>query len=638
MMDSDKAVALIEETIIYGLRTPDYERNVEVARLSRMWLTGEGQDTEYLMKVRDKETDREKTIRVKATKPITPFALNPVRTEFDRVFRADGIVKEVGHDDPEKEKVISAKLGNYFAEQSIHRYFEEKYYRKQFEDPNAWHLTVFRRVERDGVLKDIVPYPLEVSSEQAINYHYENGVPVWLIVMVAREERYLDGGELKTETVHDYYFYAAGIEIKYTRYKYAELPEGKEVVNLECATGNGLEPSTFTREVFKNTGTTEFIGNKFGSYPDPETNGNTMVPPYWQGAKYLLEKLINMNTSFEVSVFNHVYPKLFHYDYQCTYSEIYQDEELTCERGYLGGFKGKECPKCKGGGGSMHVSESDIITFDLTPFMDDLSKMPDLSKIAHYVQPPLDVTNELWNWLNEYRKWVYVSAFNSGSLEKVSKQMTAEEVDKLWEEKNTRIYPSVLHLARLTERAVRICAQYLEADEGLKVRFFVPPQLKLEPLGVLLARYERAKTAGLPYEVLWDIQCSIFSKTMLDSPDRVAEIKAWEHWRPFRSHAREDVSIILSTRSHDDPEKVLWENWDSVKREVSEALSGKKENGRPIRFFELKRPAQKKYIGDAVKVIAGNVLVDKVEPLTMPTPTPDFENEDEAETVESSQI
>ena len=66
-MDLITARQLAENTINFDLKHDDYDKCCEIARLSKIFVTGEGQADEFLMHIRDKETDRQKQIRVKVT-------------------------------------------------------------------------------------------------------------------------------------------------------------------------------------------------------------------------------------------------------------------------------------------------------------------------------------------------------------------------------------------------------------------------------------------------------------------------------------------------------------------------------------------------------------------------------------------
>lgn len=636
-MTLEEAKKTIRDTIKFELRHPDYEKNVEIARKSKIYVTGKDQDKEYLLELRDKETKRQKLIRVKVTKPITPFALNPVKTEYEKIFRVDGVVKDISHTDTAKNKLISQKAKTYHANQSVTEYFKKRYLHYQFIDPNAWHITEVKNVFGEGgTLDDKSIYPFEVSSNEAINYKYENGVEQWLIVMQERTERVLksDDGESKENTLHDYYFFGHGFELKYTEVGELQVvvSGGGEPQEESILIGKNDEPTTFIAQSWE-TGATEFPGHKFGCYDDPtENNGTVKVPPFWTGARFLLDDLIQTKSTFDTSKYNHVFPKLFHYDYKCKYERLdaKSNMEYRCFGGFLNGNKEMPCPECKGNGGTIHISENDIVTFDLPRDPDALAKLPDLSKLAYYHEPPLGVTQALWEWVQVFNKWVYLASFNAaGNFDKEEVQKTKFESAKIWDAKNTRIYPCAVHLSRMYEKTGRIMAQYLEAnDEGFTSRHFFPQGMKLEPLDVLIQRFEKAKSAGLSYEVVWDIHCSILGKSFLDEPGKVEEIKAWEYWKPFKSMQTEDVQMVLTMRAQDDFDRLLWENWDSVKNEVYDSLKGKP-------FAPLKRAKQFELITGAVEKVGVKIKTKEEEEPSLDNFPPIIEEEEELDPVET---
>lgn len=560
-MQIEQAKELAEHIISYNVRHKDYDRCVEIAHKSKVFVTGEGQDTDYLLTLRDKEDERQKQIRIKVTKPITPLALNPVRTEYAKIFRVDGVTSQIDGDDLTD---INQALETFHSNASLDNYLERRYVHFNFIDPNAWLVIERRNVydEMDRVERVDV-YPLEVSSEQAIAYEYDNGVPVWLMVEQKRVEVVTSGQEGDAEqVVSDFFFYAAGVALRYSEY-IETMPEFNGAEPIEILIDGETEVSRFMFAAYE-TGTTEFPGHKFGAYDDQLGDGTVKVAPFWDGAQYLLEDLIETKSVFDVSKYNHVFPKLFHYEQRCKHME----GGAQCENGYMGGDRGRKCTACNGTGGQLHFGESDIITFEMPQNMEDLSKLPPLESLAYYHQPPLEVTKALYEWVQDFKEQVYIASFNSSNVDKALVAKTATEVSKLWDDINTRIYPCASWLSRVYEKAVRITAQYLE--KIVAVRHSFPRAMKLEPLEVVMQRYKDSE--GLPYEVRQSILYSVLGKTFLDNPKKAENIKAWEYWRPFKSMATETVLFILQDRSNDDFDKVLFQNWDNVQIEVEKSI------------------------------------------------------------------
>jgi hypothetical protein len=590
-----EAKAIVEATIVRKLRHVDYDKCCEIARKSKIYVTGEGQDVEFLIDLRDKETERQKQIRVKVTKPITPFALNPVRTEFLKMFRVDGVTVAVTGNELES---LNDAIATYHSNASLADYLERRYVHWNFLDPNAWILTERRnQVDENGIIKKVDVYPLEVSSDQAINYGYDNGVPQWLLIRQERVEYVLNGKESEAKVVYDYYFYTAGISLRYSEY-IAEIPFPGTPITL---TIDGHDTPTNFMYAEYTTGTKEFPGAKWGAYDDPDSDGTVKVPPYWDGARFLLEDLIGTNSVFQVSKHNHVFPQLFRYVERCKFTS---NKGEHCIGGYIEGSKSHPCPECKGTGDSLHFGESDAITFDIKD-IEDLSKLPKLSDLAYYHQPPIEVTKELYQWVESLTEKIYIASFNTNNVDKGLVTKTATEIAKLWDDINARIYTGAQQMSRIYEKTIRIAAQFLEKE--VEVNHSFPRDMKLEPLDVLLERYKAAD--GLPYEVRTSILFNILGKTFLDNPGVVENIKAWEYWKPFKSLNDEMIALILQDRDKNDFDKLLYQNWDSVQREVEQGL---KDNP----FSEIKRDAQYKLIKAALeKIQVGIAYVEQDVPM-----------------------
>lgn len=601
-MTLENARKITENTIIWEKRHPDYEKCCEIAKKSAIFVTGEGQADEYLIPLRDKETKRQKEIRVKVSKPITPFALNPVRTEFQKMFRVDGVHLAI---EGEEMNVVNEAIETYHSNASINTYFERRYVHWNFLDPNGWHVTERRnKVDELGRVVGVDVYPLEVTSEQAVNYEFDNGVPVWLIV---KQERYemvaqQDANRkttYKNEEVEDYFFYAAGIALRYSGYIQTPLEgiTGEPIELTELAEGEN-ETKKFIFQDFQ-TGSKEFPGYKWGAYDELESNGTVKVPPFWDGARFVLEDLIETKSVFDVSRHNHVFPKLFHYDEPCDYHD---ENGHTCMGGKMEGT-GHTCPQCNGAGGKLHFSESDIVTFAMPKDMEDLSKLPALSSLAYYHQPPLDVTQELYSWIKDFLEWVYIASFNSTNVDKAFAAKTATEISAIYDAINARVYSSATWWSRMVEKTVRVTSQYLGKD--VKVRHSVPMDMKLESLDVLLARYSAA--IDMPHEVKDAILHSILGKTFLDNPSRVESIKAWSYWKPFKSMSNETILFLLQSRANDDFDKILYENWDNVQIEVENTLPA------TTPFAKLDRAKQFELIQKAVATVYAKIKFQSLD-------------------------
>ena len=595
-MNVETAVELAERIITRKERHSDYNRCVEIAHKSRVFVTGEGQGEDYLLAMRDKENERQKQIRVKVTKPITPLAINPVRTEYAKISRVDGVTRSIDGNDLTD---LNEALETFHSNASLDNYLERRYVHWNFLDPNGWLVAERRNVyDEVGKVERVDIYPLEVTSKQAIHYNYDNGVPQWLMVKQERIEvvtEVLPNGSVKSaeQEVDDYFFYAAGIALRYSEYIQTP-PDFPGAVPITLLEDGESEPERFMFASYE-TGTTEFPGHKWGAYDDQDGDGTVKVPPFWDGARFLLEDLIETKSVFDVSKHNHVFPRLFHYEQRCKHME----GAFQCSGGKLvdsHGNGGGNCPACNGTGGNLHFGESDIITFEMPANMEDLSRLPPLASLAYYHQPPLDVTKALYEWVQDFKEQVYIASFNSSNVDKAMVAKTATEVSKLWDDINTRIYPCASWMSRLYEKIVRVSAQYLEKE--VKVRHSFPRDMKLEPLEVVMQRYKDSE--GLPYDVRQSILFAVLGKTFLDNPKKAENIKAWEYWRPFKSMSQETVLFILQDRANDDFDKLLFQNWDNVQIDVEKALG-------ETDFSDLTMERQYQAIKQAIEAIKPNI-------------------------------
>lgn len=578
-VDFPLAHKTVHETIQYRLRHPFYDRMVYMADWSYAMMTGEGQTTiDIIRAFRPKEDFQQTKQRITLTNSLTGFALNPIYLLYKKVHRVDNIRADKEHEAAEEQlEAIEEVTKTFHQGQDVEVYLNNRLLHMNFYDPNAWILT--ERADTrglDGEITKLISYPFEVTAEQAINFEYENGEPKWLIVEHKRIEIVREFDEVTKEfTIHEhevstYYFYAAGIQVVYYEYV-KDNPQDA----LFYTTIFDINNKERTFAVYENeTGSTEFPGDKAGFYFDPYANQpDVFVPPYFP-AQSVLTDLIWDKSSLDVTKRKHVYAKKYAYVPRCDY--VSPDQGTYCVNGTMYDHDNREhgtCPSCNGTGSAIHHGELDLIEFKLNPNIDDPSKLVKLQDLFAYEDLPEWLPRFLDEQVDKDRSRIFIAIFNSVSEEAPLVTKTATEVTFGWEQVNNVVSDYARGYSRMFEKIYRVTAQYLEKQEGFNVNHQFPNDLKLEPLGVLIQRYEAAKTAGLSYPILWAIQCDILNKLYKNDPNKIANIKAQELHRPFRSMSTENAFEVSRGRDQLDHARILLENFDLIFTRIDQKLT-----------------------------------------------------------------
>jgi hypothetical protein len=162
-----------------------------------------------------------------------------------------------------------------------------------------------------------------------------------------------------------------------------------------------------------------------------------------------------------------------------------------------------------------------------------------------------------------------------------------------------KLSPFAEHVAKIWSLQIRLMFQVYKHPEGTATMTY-PADFAMKTIEQLEQDYKRAVDSGLGYEVQWQIKCQILEKIHRNNPGLVAEIKAFEKYRPFKDKDETTALNIAQGRAVDDPQRIAFENWPEVKEIAKDRLKGTES-----RFQDLSIEAQKEAIRTAVEEVAG---------------------------------
>lgn len=552
--DPVEAKNFLKKVITEGIRHRYYERTVEVAQFARDMMTGEGEGMEErVRKIRPNETEEQKDQRVQVTNPLTPFALNQVLSVFRKTRRAEGIRFVWDHEGKEQKPKIEQALSDFFAYYDLKSWAFDAFEYYTFWDPNAF-FVIETMEDENG---DLWAYPFEVKSEEAIFYEHKNGDLQYLIVR-QEEEVEVEGTKKKRK---DFYFYGVGFALHYK-----EIVDGQDLA-AEMEAGYTLEEITpkegGERFVFRefNNELSILPVFSFGVYRDGQTNRNTFVTPY-EPARFLLEDIVRDKSLADLSLILHNFPQKLVYGPRCEYEN---EEGQRCDMGYIGGDHSNKCPVCDGKGVLVHTTEQDVILLALPESNDGFFP---LSQLIHYA-----TQNE---WLPKFQaekllllvQQVFLAVFQTEVYNQAQVRATATEKLLEWDKVYDTLEVFASAIATVVPKSAQVIAQYLKMADGFTAAMYVPRDYKMRGEAELLNLLSSATKSGAIPEVVEAISLDLLNRFYRNDPEKVELIRALRAFLPWKDKTFEQAYAIAVNRSPTDPDRLLWENFDQISRQI----------------------------------------------------------------------
>lgn len=588
-MTQQEAYNRMIEVVKSDYRHSDYERTTKVAEWGYSMMTGENQGAHINLRLN--ESDAQKEQRERLYNSITGLASGQVASIFKKVRRTDGVQEMIEHDDPRQKEQLRIALAEFHGADHLREYLFDRLEYLTFFDPNAWIICERRNVQTaEGVVALVEPYPLEVSSANAIDYRMDNGRIEYLITDFPYKAMKGD----KEVEMHDFYLYHTGYTLHF--HEYADGEEMKPGYTQIDVLKDDNTTSRFFFAFF-DTGSQEFPGDRAGCYIDPHTQGRTFWTPLHYAEK-VFNDLMTDKANHDIGRTVHHYPQKYVYAPICKWED--QETGERCSNGMIEGKEGHKCPQCNGKGALYHVSDQDVVVIAYDADNPEQS-LPPLSNFAFYVNLP----EWLPKWMAEQIKEGVDRVFSAVFATQIDARQspgpqTATEVVLDYEQAYAVLQPYGELYSRLFEVLGRTAAQYLELNPaGLTVMHRFPKDFKMETTGQLLEKYKQAKDAGVSMEVQGAIERDILAKMHRNDPERVANWEAFQKFMPFRDKTPEMTGFILSARSETDPDRVLYENFATIREEVQDGLD--------VWFYLLPFTEQKALIMQAVQAKIGQI-------------------------------
>lgn len=549
---------ILIKNIKEDLRHKWYSRVVEKAILYSQLSTGEDAD-KLLKQFNRREDDELFKQRVLLTQEIHSSVVKTLSDINYKIPRSPGITKIYQYKDVNEEKYnkLAGILKVFNGELSWNEFLIQRIFELNDTDPNAW--IIIESEPTDGTTY-LQPYPFEVSSEEAINYEYDNNVLQWLLV---DNEIIYTEGKVKKEG-HKYTIYGKDSFLKFTQIGLDSVPQVLTKQD-ELFEFDSIQYILIKDKLYKINSGTFNSGGKVPAFcvgynRDKATKGRTYIPS-WNAAIPYLKKSVKTVSELDLTTSLHAFPQKLAYLPQC---EKCQGNKYISDKDE-GEIK---CTSCGGTGKEVATSTQDMIELAL-PKSANPDDLIDLSRLVVYVN---SVPIDLIRWQKEYIDDLIIKCkevvFNAAVWNKEDVNKTATGVHA----NSENIYDSLYNLAQkyvnTWKFGVTIISTLTNLNKDLEINTNVSKDLKLKTKNDYLYDLDLASKAGASAQILNNIEHEIVRVDFEDNPLMYHMFLTKDFFFPFSGKDDQEVKTIISILPLTDKYKVLWMYFGIIFNEI----------------------------------------------------------------------
>jgi hypothetical protein len=560
----------------------DYKRVTELADLLGKLITGVGAETllaNYVPRESPEALEQRLNITKLTTKPLAGSIMQP----FYRPGRLDNVKRFVGYTSEannasKRVNELEQFIGNFWGDESLEEYLAQRVPGLSFLDPNTWLLCEFGPF--DSRYNKAMPYPVEVSCYDALDFSFVNNILEYLIVREPAAYITSQGVKVKANA---FIMYLANDIIKLTPIEpdpSAQPSANGLYTDAELTDVWSASPTErYQVDLYRPKGK-QVQAKRIGYIFDPLTKGRTFVSPLDNALPYF-EKSIKRVSELDLTFILHVFPQKIFYAEACPGERTVipgrngQDGRIgltPCTAG-INTRTGRTCSTCKGSGVVTHKTASDALPVKMPqPGQAPTVKLDDM---IVYKAPPVDLLKVMSDNIKDIESDAIKSVYNSEVLERTSgapETATARVINK--DEMYNTLAPFAKQCAALWRFFVTMIATFTDNDEGLVLVREYPKDMKLKSLAELYADRKVAVEAGVPYHMIQSIDRDIAGKMYVDNELEALKFAVKQRYTPFLGKSDEFLIFILSTNRARKLDEVLVTHGDTIFDELETEVPG----------------------------------------------------------------
>lgn len=580
-----------------------HKKAVDKRKFWTQVITGENQD-EHVLKFRPNETEQQKQVRLNAYNPLTPQMVEKVRTIYQEADRSNKVEDKIEIESDENgEKLKKYKdMSKVYKDLGPRGYVNSKFINLALQDQNAFEVIDYK-VNSDSIVSEV--YCKTYTADNVIDFLYYNGHLQYLIVTdkieIEAENYYQPKKEYEK-------FILYGVDHKFTAVEVTDENKDKLQSTETFIDGQVITKSYFVDvEIKKDSQKTKLYIEYFKTF-------SKRVPAYSYGfvdcleedklhesvlrpAKHIFIDNIQKKANFDSILKAHGIYRTFARVPKCTFKD--KRTGLSCRNGKM--QNGTTCPACEGTGKTkLHDTDLDIITF---PLQDDVEPRERVNLqdmvYTHEINTNLILLYEAQ--VDKTEKQVSLAIFNTNIFDR--KELlagTATEIRAQFKSVNNKLYKYEYAKSKMVKFIAEQIAIYLDIDD-FKFQTDIPSDFDLETLDDLLVILHKAKESGAPQHFINDIQMKIVKMQHEDKPEVVAEIEAFEKFKPFSDVSENERMAIITLLEPNDPVRVKYMYFSEICKKIrySDVLEYTEEGSENVKkinkkFHELPYKEQEK--------------------------------------------
>lgn len=558
---------------------PHYKRTVELAEFYTALSTGHG--IERYMKAYSRREDAELfRVRCEITEQITPSIIANLAAILEKGYRSH-YRREVTYGTDElsysKNREFEAVLSKYAGMMGVDLFCQERLIELNCTDPNTWIIQEWK--DFDNLKEYAEPYPMEATSEMAIDFAFERGDLQYLTVLTYVANPKDDKKPLKKLTCYQKQFHSV---LRQT----PDTSSMKDSEVLEVGTDAVIGGSMWTYEEFTHN-LDKVPAMRAGYKRDKLTKGNTFVWPF-EAADPWLKKTLKVVSEMDLTAANVAMPLTARYGDQC--------QAPGCDHGYV---DGGTCKRCNGTGHKQSPT-SVMEEIVVSPMPSSPQDMIDLTKLYTHIHPDVSILQWQEGYVSMLEKKCKSAVLNSEifSKDEVAHTATGKSIDQ--QNANDFVYKYFRFYADFWQFAVMSIAEITGKDTGLSAQIFVSRDLKLKTVEDLMLDLKAANDSGAGPATRKAIEWDIMRAIMIDSPEEFAEWEVQERFNPFSGYTEEQKALWSQSDLVPHSQRVLYANLGYI----FDALSFQNEN-----FYKMPYDTQKTLV---------DAKVAEIEAMTQP--------------------
>lgn len=618
MYNKKEAFDILAKTIIQEIRHQDYTRVVELAKKYKAMISGENME-EFIKRFNMREDDELFKQRLRLTNVIVSSITGSLITPEKKIPGIKPIIKEFSYakEEEKKKKDLDELVNDFYGLHGVDEFLRDHFMNLSDSDPNAFLLYLFKPF--DSTKEKPSTYAISISSEEAIDFEYENNILQYLTVM--KPIKYVQG-KSDQQTIKDGYRYSIFTDNPQVEFTQVDVDTfSSKVTERVLVDSNGaavdVETAAFLTKyyyatnantlfevIFYETKAKQVPAFRIGNIPDIATDRRTRVNVWHRAMPYLM-KSIKTVSELDLTATLHAFPKEFTYEPRCKGS-MKDGNHVACSKGY--DPSGNVCKTCNGTGTMRQDSAQSTIRLAMPA---DPSDVFDLTKLSHYAALPI----EFLEWADKYvdkleakaKKAVYDNDVVS------QEQLQPTTATKVLTERQSQydaLSPLAYRYSYAWKFTITQIANYSDLEKDLLVQHLFPSDFHFETITEMIDKIKAAKDANVDDYILQQMNNDLTGLVYVDQPEVLKQIKVKSLFNPFEGKSESTTLSIISNKNCTKYDIVLWSNFKSIFTEVEHEANKEKTS-----FYDLTYAEQKKRIDTKVKTKI--IEIDSEQQLTI---------------------